>query len=75
MHGNGTRNTIFFFFSRKLTERAIETQRDLHLSFIDNEKAFDRIRDRNLRNINIDGNDSRCVISVYWHQIATVRGE
>lgn len=49
MHVKGTRNTIFI--SNKLTERAIEIQKDLYLCFIDYEKAFDRVKHENLAEI------------------------
>ena len=37
-----TRNAIFFL--RILSERAIEMQQDLHISFIDYKKTFDHLK-------------------------------
>ena len=38
----GTRNAIYLYMLRTLTERAIEIQKDLYLCFIDYTKAFDK---------------------------------
>jgi len=45
-YGKGDNESIFIF--RMSAERAMKMQKDLFLSFIDNEKAFDRVRHEDL---------------------------
>ena len=56
MRDKGTRNTIFVL--RMIEEHAIEHQQDLFLCFIDYQKAFNRVRHKELfkmlANIQID---------------------
>ena len=75
MKDRGTSNAIFVL--RTLGERAIEHQQDLYLCFIDYQKAFDKVRHKELfkmlANIQIDNKDMRIVRSVYNDQLAAVR--
>ena len=70
----GTRNAIFVF--RILGERSIEMQTDLHIAFIDYEKAFDRVKHETLMNdlkmIGIDDKDLRLLNNLYKEQIAAI---
>ena len=58
-------------------ERAIEHQQDLFLCFIDYQKAFDRVRHKELfkilANIQIDDKDMRIIRTIYCEQLAAVR--
>lgn len=45
----------------------MEIQRDLHLCFMDYEKAFDQVKHENLAEI------LRFIIVLYWNKIAAVR--
>ena len=71
----GTRNAIFVL--RMLSERAIEMQNDLYISFIDYTKAFDKVQHKNLFNLleglNLDGKDLRLLRNLYWEQTACIR--
>ena len=57
----GTRNAIFVL--RMIGERSLEMQKDVHLAFIDYEKAFDNVKHDNLMEdlklIGIKGKDLR----------------
>ena len=70
-----TRNAIFFL--RILSKRAIEMQQDLHVSFKDHKKAFDRLKheivQKKLREAGIDDKDLRIVQNLYYEQEASVR--
>ena len=70
----GTRNTIFVF--RILGERSIEMQTDLHIAFIDYEKAFDRVKHETLMNdlkmIEIDDKDLHLLNNLYKEQITAI---
>ena len=72
--GKGTRNAIFVI--RMLGERAIEMQKDLYAVFVDYEKAFDKVKHKeimnDLRAINIDGEDIRILENLYWSQLASI---
>ncbi|GFS13167.1 RNA-directed DNA polymerase from mobile element jockey-like [Elysia marginata] len=73
--GTGTRNA--FFTLSMIIEIAIEMKKDLYLCFIDNSKAFDRVRHdelyKILNSIDIDGKDLRTVRNLYWDQTAATR--
>ena len=75
MKDTGTRNAIFIL--RNVCERAIEVNKDLHLCFIDFNKAFDRVRHNRLLNmlqdLDLDGKDIRLVRNLYWNQSAAIR--
>ena len=75
MRDRGTRNAIFVL--RMIGERAIEHQQDLFLCFIDYQKAFDRVRHKELfkmlANIQIDDKDMRIIRTIYCEQLAAVR--
>jgi len=70
----GTRNAIFLL--RILGERSLEMQKDVHLAFIDYEKAFDRVKHdvliEDLKSLGIDGKDLRLLNNLYKEQIAAV---
>lgn len=51
MEGKGTTNAIFTRIIRKLNERSIGMHKDMHLAFIDYEKAFDRVKHEDLVDI------------------------
>lgn len=71
---SGTRNAIFVL--RLIGERSIEMQRDVHLAFIDYEKAFDRVKHDILMNdlkvLGIDGKDLRLLNNLYKEQVAAI---
>ena len=62
---------------RMLSERAIEVQHNLYLCFIDFEKAFDRVKHKDLikmlQNIGVDGKDLRLIRNLYWNQVGALR--
>ena len=62
---------------RMLSERAIEVQHNLNLCFIDFEKAFDRVKHKDLikmlQNIGVDGKDLRLIRNLYWNQVGALR--
>ena len=74
MEDSGTRNAIFIL--RMLSERAIEMQRRLYVCFIDNIKAFDKVRHEvltltdMLQHLDEDGKDLRLIHNLYWEQSA-----
>ena len=74
MKGKGTRNAIFIM--RMLTERAIEVQKEVHMCFIDYEKAFNKVKHSDLieilQTVNLDGKDVRIINNLYWSQEAAV---
>ena len=71
----GTGNALFTL--RVLAERALEVQKDLYVCFVDYEKAFDKVRHKDLFNIlnelELDGKDLRLMKNLYWNQKASVR--
>ncbi|GFN91009.1 endonuclease-reverse transcriptase [Plakobranchus ocellatus] len=73
----GTSNAIYIL--RTLIERALEAQKDIYPCFIDYTKAFDRVRHdeiiTQLKQLNIDGKDSRIITTMYWEQTAAMRIE
>ena len=62
---------------RMISERAIEMQQDLPLSFIDHSRAFDYVKHDTmmdiLQSLDIDVKDIRILRNVYWEQTAGVR--
>ena len=72
--GKGTRDAIFVI--RMLGERSLEMQKDLYAIFVDYEKAFDRVKQReivnDLKTINIDSKDIRLLTNLYWSQLASI---
>ena len=70
----GTRNAIFVL--RILAERSIEMQVDIHMAFVDYEKAFDRVNHeilmQDLKQLGIDDKDLRLLNNLYKEQIAAV---
>ena len=75
--GTGTRDAISTL--RVLTERSLEVDRDVYVSFIDYEKAFDRVDwkklMRVLRRLGVDYRDRRLIENLYMGQAFTVRIE
>ena len=75
MNDTGTRNAIFIL--RNVCEKAIEVNKNLHLCFIDFNKAFDRVRHNRLlsmlQDLDLDGKDIRFVRNLYWNQSAAIR--
>ena len=72
--GKGIRNAIFVI--RMLGKRPIEMQKDLYAIFVDYEKAFDKVKHKeimnDLRAINIDGKDTRIFENLYWSQLVSI---
>ena len=72
---SGTRNATFTL--RRISERAIEIEKDLYLCFLDYAKAFDKVRHDDLldmlQDVNLDGKDLRLLRNLYWNQSAGVR--
>ena len=70
----GTRNATFML--RAAMERAVEEQKDLFMSFIDFQKAFDTVRHatviEKLRRLGVDAADLRVLNNLYWVQSAVV---
>ena len=68
MGDKGAQNAIYRM--RLMTERAVEMQRDLRVCFIDYQKAFDRVKHKNLilmlNDIKIDSKDLRLIHDLYW---------
>ena len=73
--GKGTREVIFI--ARILSERAIEKKKLFIFVFIDNSKAFDRVRHDKLTEImkrtGIPNREIRLIANLYWKQKASVR--
>ena len=71
----GTRNVIFVL--RRMSERAIEKQKDIYACFIDYRKAFDTVRHEPLINllkaIHVDSHDVQLLANLYWKLKAAVR--
>ena len=61
IEGKGTANAIYIL--RQIIERTLEVNKDLYVCFIDDTKAFDRVRHEEiitiLQQLNIDGKDLR----------------
>ena len=75
MKGRGTREAIGSL--RILAERSLEHGKQLHICFVDYEKAFDRvdwsILMTALKRIGVDWRDRRLIKNLYTDQRATVR--
>ena len=71
---SGTRDAIFLL--RIISERAIAMQNDVHLAFIDYEKAFDKVKHdilmTDLKSIGIDDKDLRIINNLYRDQIVAI---
>ncbi|KAL0893269.1 hypothetical protein ABMA27_014867 [Loxostege sticticalis] len=76
-NGFGTRDALFCV--RVLGERCLDMNRDLHICFIDYEKAFDRVQHTKLIEVlmskGLDSRDIRIIKNLYWHQKAAVKVE
>ena len=70
----GTRDAIFVL--RVLGERSIKMQTDIHIAFIDYEKAFDRVKHeilmKDLKALGIDEKDLRLLNNLYKEQVAAI---
>ena len=68
MPDHGTRNAIFVL--RRMSERAIEKQKDTYAYFIDYSKAFDTVRHEPLidllTEIYVDSHDVQLLANLYW---------
>ena len=75
MPDKGTRNAIFVL--RRMSERAIEKQKDIYACFIDYSKAFDTVRHEplidQLKAKDVDSHDVQLLANPYWKQKAAVR--
>ena len=67
------------FMVRMISERAIETQRDVYMCFIDYTKVFDRVQHdeclKMLMNLDLYGKDTCMIQNLYWDQSACKRIE
>ena len=63
-------------FMRTLAERSIKVQRNIFTAFIDYEKAFDRVKHKeiinDLKSLHIDDKDLRLLQNLYWEQLANI---
>ena len=75
MPDKGTRNAMFVL--RRMSERAIEKQKDIYACFIDYSKVFDTVRPEPridlLKAIDVDSHDVQLLANIYWKQKAAVR--
>ena len=75
MPDKGTRNAIVVL--RRMSERAIEKQKDIYACFIDYSKAFDTVRHESLidllKAIDVDSHDVQLLANLYWKQKAAFR--
>ena len=73
--GRGTREVVAVM--RILAERSIEHGQELYVSFVDFEKAFDRVNWEKLteilKSVGVDWRDRRLISELYMQQTATVR--
>ena len=71
----GTRNAIFTL--RMITGRYVEMQKDVHICFIDNANAFDKVQHVTLleilQELDVNGKDLQLTKNPYWQQQALVR--
>lgn len=76
-NGLGTRDALFGL--QVLVQRCMDINKDVHIAFIDYEKAFDRIKHQKmmhvLRKVGVDDKDIKIIANLYWHQTANVRVE
>ena len=60
-----------------MAERALDVQKDIFACFVDDEKAFDKVRHEKLfgilKDLEVDGRDLRLIKNLYWRQKAGVR--
>ena len=74
MKDYGTRDAVFMF--KILGERSIEMQLDIHIAFIDYEKAFDRVKHeilmKDLKILGIDERDLQLLNTLYKEQLAAI---
>ena len=75
MPDKGTCNAIFVL--RRMSERAVEKQKDIYACFIDYSKAFDTVRHGPLidllKEIDVDSHDVQLLVNLYWKKKAAVR--
>ena len=75
MPDKGTHNAIFVL--RRMSERAIEKQKNIYACYIDYSKAFDTVRHEPLidllQAIDVDSHDVQLLANLYWIQKAAVR--
>ena len=73
--GMGTREALFGM--KILLQRCYDYQQEIHICFIDYEKAFDTVKHDPLitilREIGLDGKDIRIIQQLYWNQRAEVK--
>lgn len=74
-NGLGTREALFAL--NVLTQRCLDVNQDLHLCFIDYNKAFDKIRHDRLIQLlqekKLDTRDTRIIANLYYNQKAVVQ--
>lgn len=73
--GLGTREAIVA--TQVLIQNCYDQRKNVCLCFIDYEKAFDKVQHHKLiaqlRKLDLDEKDIRCIKNLYWHQNAKVR--
>ena len=74
MPDKGTRNAIFTL--RMITERCVEMQKNVYISFIDYAKAFDKVQHVTLfevlQELDVNDKDLELIKNLYWQQQASV---
>lgn len=74
-NGMGTREAVFCL--NTLIQNCIDQRKDVYITFIDYEKAFDTVKHdimiKTLQSANIDSRDIRIIQNLYWNQKARVR--
>ena len=74
-NGLGTREALFSM--QVLIQRCRDVNCEVHICFIDFEKAFDRVQHSKmievLQRIGLDDKDIRFIANLYWNQRATIR--
>ena len=73
-NGLGTRKALFAL--NVLAQRCMDMNIDIHVCYVDFEKAFDKVRHEKLVQIlqakNIDKGDLRIITNLYWNQRAQI---
>ena len=73
-NGLGTREALFAL--NVLAQRCMDMNIDIHVCYVDFEKAFDKVRHEKLVQIlqakNIDKGDLRIITNLYWNQRAQI---